>query len=193
MLPQPAVPASTVTYLNNTGQTAYVTVIGGTVTNISVNGSTVSGGSNYMATVPAGQTIAITYSVAPTWYWSTFTPAVPASGTAIANPTGQDITVILASGTTTHITVNGTDRATTTPAFVMLPNGESISLTYSVAPVWAWMDYLDLPNNDSLGTAYGSGNTIPPSGVAGYDALNSLPYAVHAEAGEPGLGFGVSN
>lgn len=193
MLPQPAVPASTVTYTNTTGQTAYVTVIGGTVTHITVNGSDQATSTNFMATVPAGQTIALTYSVLPAWYWSTFTPAVPASTTAVANPTGQDITVILGAGTVTHVTVNGSDRATSSPAQVMLPAGESIALTYSVAPVWAWMNFQDLGGLDSLGTAYSASNTVAATGVAGYSGLNDLPYAQHAVGGEAGLAVGVSN
>ncbi len=40
MLPQPPVPSSTDTCTNTTGQTAYVTVTGGTVTGISVGGTT---------------------------------------------------------------------------------------------------------------------------------------------------------
>jgi hypothetical protein len=196
MIQQPAVPASTVTYTNPCGQTAFVTVAGGTVTHITVNGTDQATSTNFMATVPAGGTIAITYSAAPTWYWSTFTPAIPTSGVPLLNPTGQDISVILLAGTVTHVNVNGTDRATSSPANVMLPNGESITLTYSVAPVWAWMNFIDLANSDSLGTAYASGNTIAPSvstGVAGYSEANSLPYATHGATGSPGYGAGVSN
>jgi hypothetical protein len=193
MLPQPAVPASTTTYTNGTGQTAYVTIIGGTVTHITVNGSDQATSTNFMATVAAGQTIAITYSSVPTWYWSTFTPAVPASTTAVANQTGQDISVVIASGTVTHVTVNGTDRATSSPANVMVPNGESITLTYSSAPVWAWMNFLNLDMSDSLGIVYATNNSVPASGVAGYSGVNDLPYAVHPEGGLPGAGAAVSN
>jgi hypothetical protein len=193
MIAQPAVPASTVTTTNASGQTAYVTVIGGTVTSINVNGTQVATGTSYTATVPAGGTIAITYSGVPAWYWSTFTPAVPASLTAVANTTGQDITVVLGGGTVTHVTVNGTDRATSSPANVMLPNGESITLTYSGAPVWAWMNYFNLDLLDSLGTSYASANTIAPTGVSGYSEANALPYAQHAATGEGGFGTGISN
>jgi hypothetical protein len=75
----------------------------------------------------------------------------------------------------------------------MLPAGESISLTYSGAPVWAWMTFLDLAGLDSLGTVYACSNTVPASGVAGYDPVNDLPYAAHGEGGFPGFGVGVSN
>jgi hypothetical protein len=193
MIQQPALPASTTTVTNTSGQTAYVTVAGGTVTHITVNGSDQATSTNFTATVPAGQTIAITYSVAPAWYWSPFTPAVPSSTTAVANTTGQDMSVLLFAGTVTHVTVNGSDRATSSPANVMLPAGESITLTYSVAPVWAWMNYLDLAQGDSLGTAYASENTVAASGVAGYSPLAALPYPVHGASGLPGLGAGTAN
>ncbi len=45
-----------------------MTVTGGTVTGVDVNGvSAGTGDGTY--TVPAGQTISLTYSVAPTWTW----------------------------------------------------------------------------------------------------------------------------
>lgn len=188
MLPQPAVPASTTAYTNSTGQSAQVTVTGGTVTSITVNGTQVATATNYTATVPAGETIAITYSAAPAWYWSPFTPAVPASGTAAVNTTGQNLTVILASGTVTAVTVNGTTVAASSPANVMLPAGESITLTYSAAPVWAWMNFPDLSGTASTGTAYAGSNT-----ATGYSPVNDLPYAVHTAAGESGLAVAVSN
>jgi hypothetical protein len=193
MIAQPAVPASTVTTTNNSGQTAFVTITGGTVTSINVNAVQVATGTSFTATVPAGQTIAVTYSVVPVWYWSTFTPAIPASLTAVANTTGQDITVVLAGGTVTHITVNGTDRGTTTPAQVMVPNGGSITLTYSAAPVWAWLNYFNLDLLDSLGTTYATNNSILATGVSGYNEANALPYAQHAATGSANFATGVSN
>jgi len=198
MLQQPAVPASTVAYANASGQTAYVSVIGGTVTSINVNTVQVATATNYIAAIPAGQTIAVTYSVVPVWYWSVFTPAVPASTVAVANPTGQDITVVLAAGTVTHVTISGpsispTDRATSSPANVMLPAGGSISLTYSVAPVWAWLNFFNLDLIDSLGTVSADTNLVAATGVSGYSEANALPYAVHPTGGMPGFATGVSN
>jgi hypothetical protein len=195
MLQQPVVPASTVAYTNNSGQTAQVTITGGTVTSVNVpaGGTQVATATNFTATVANGQTISVTYSVVPVWYWSTFTPAVPASLTAVANTTGQDISVILTGGTVTHIAVNGTDRGTTTPAQVMVPNAGSITLTYSAAPVWAWMNYFNLDLLDSLGTVYASNSTIAPTGVSGYSAANSLPYAQHGATGSANFATGVSN
>lgn len=195
MLQQPAVPASTVAYTNTSGQTALVTFTGGTVTSINVpaGGTQVATATNFTATVAAGQTISVTYSVVPVWYWSTFTPAVPLTTVPVANTTGQDITVVLAGGTVTHITVNGADRGTTTPAQVMVPNGQSITLTYSAAPVWAWMNFYNADLLDSLGTVYATNSSIPATGVSGYSPANALPYAQHAATGSGGFGTGISN
>lgn len=202
MIPQPPVlatsPAGTTNAtLNNSGQTAQVTVSanGATMANYWVNAvSVATSASIFMMSVPAGQTCALQYTVAtPIWYWSTMTPAMPASTVAVANTTGQDICVVLLGGTTTHVAVNGTDRATTSPANVLLPAGASIAITYSAAPVWAWLNFPNLDVLDSLGGAYAAPNTVAPTGTTGYDPRNALPYALHAEASQTALGAGVSN
>lgn len=65
---QPAVPATTVAYTNilNADATAFIT--GGTVTVIAIGGQA-TGLTAGTFRVPAGQTITLTYSVAPTWLW----------------------------------------------------------------------------------------------------------------------------
>ncbi len=68
VLGPPAVPASTVAYTNAYGVDATVYVAGGTVTGISIGG-TATGLTSGSFRVPASQTIAITYSVVPTWVW----------------------------------------------------------------------------------------------------------------------------
>jgi hypothetical protein len=65
----PAVPASTVAATNPASVPATVVVTGGTVTNVAVNGVTAGSGDGTY-TVPGGGTIALTYSVAPTWTWT---------------------------------------------------------------------------------------------------------------------------
>lgn len=75
----PAVPASTVAIQNPYGLAAQVTVIGGTVTAVNVAPNTASGAGTYVqvgsgdgqVTVPPAGYIKITYSVAPTWSWTT--------------------------------------------------------------------------------------------------------------------------
>lgn len=69
----PALTASPSTLTNTSGQPVAVTVSGGTVTAIAVNGVTQStNGTNATSgtfVVPAGQAITITYSVSPTVSW----------------------------------------------------------------------------------------------------------------------------
>lgn len=72
---QPAVPASTVAAQNVNAYPVQVVISGGTATVTSVNGIVVGAGDGTF-TVPAYGSIAVTYSVAPTWVWSN------ASGTA---------------------------------------------------------------------------------------------------------------
>lgn len=72
----PAVPASTVNATNTTGEPVAVTVTGGTITAVVVNAVTVSTVTGVTVVVPAGQTISITYTVAPTWVWKHSQPAL---------------------------------------------------------------------------------------------------------------------
>lgn len=64
----PAVPATTVALTNPFWKHAAVTVTGGTVTVIAVDG-TASGLTSGTVIVPSGKTITLTYSVAPSWKW----------------------------------------------------------------------------------------------------------------------------
>lgn len=66
----PTVPASTVPFTNNTGFTARVTIAGGTFTVVNLNGVAVGvSGNNWTGEVQPGETIAITYSSVPSWWW----------------------------------------------------------------------------------------------------------------------------
>lgn len=64
----PAVPASTTAYTNNFGSDAMVHVTGGTVSAIAIGGTS-TGLTSGSFRVPSGQTITLTYSVAPSWTW----------------------------------------------------------------------------------------------------------------------------
>lgn len=69
----PAVPASGVNATNNSGGPVAVTINGGTVTAVTVNGVQVLAGTSLagsVVSVDKGQTISVTYSVAPTWTWN---------------------------------------------------------------------------------------------------------------------------
>ena len=72
---QPAVPATGVNATNNSGVDCTVHISGGTLTVINIGGSATgitaaaAAGSVHTVRVPSGQTISITYTVAPTWQW----------------------------------------------------------------------------------------------------------------------------
>jgi hypothetical protein len=75
----PAVPLTTVPVQNTNAYPVDVTITGGTVTSVTVNGVQVgTGDGTYL--VNSGNTIAITYSVAPTWAW------VNATSVALTEP-----------------------------------------------------------------------------------------------------------
>lgn len=58
--------ASPFTYTNNTGDTVNVFVTGGTVSSVTLGGNTVATATNTVVPVPQGQSVAVTYTVAPT-------------------------------------------------------------------------------------------------------------------------------
>jgi hypothetical protein len=66
----PAIPASTVPFTNNTGFTARVSIAGGTFTVVTLNTIAVGvSGNTWSGEVQPGETIAITYSSVPSWWW----------------------------------------------------------------------------------------------------------------------------
>lgn len=66
-------------------------------------------------------------------------PAVPASTTNVTNTSGVDCTVHIIGGTISAITIGGTATGlTSTPATVRVPAGQTINITYTVAPTWKW-------------------------------------------------------
>jgi hypothetical protein len=213
MLQQPAVPATssaglTNTVVNNTSNTAYVTVgaNGATMANYWVNGvSVATTATAFTMAVPPGGTCALQYTVAvPVWFWSECTPALPASTASTVNTTGRNLSVVFAGGgAVSAVTVNGlTTNITQAPSMqpaasvttgIPLPAGATIAVTYTGAVAWAWLDPVDLTLPHSDGVVYAQANTIAPTGANGYSALNTLPYAAHAATGESGFGTGVSN
>lgn len=66
---KPAVPATTVNATNTSGHTMWVEIAGGTVTVVKVDGVTIGARISGAFRVRPGSTIAITYSVVPTWQW----------------------------------------------------------------------------------------------------------------------------
>lgn len=90
----PAVPGSTTPVTNTATLPAQVVITGGTMTNVSVNGVTVGTGAGTY-TVPAGGTITMTYSVAPTWTWALQTTFGAQAYLQVMGFTGTDATVTI--------------------------------------------------------------------------------------------------
>jgi hypothetical protein len=67
------------------------------------------------------------------------TPGVPASNSALTNNTGIDATVYISGGTVTVVKVGATTTGLISPCTVRVPIGQTITLTYSVAPTWVWL------------------------------------------------------
>jgi hypothetical protein len=72
-------------------------------------------------------------------------PAVPASTTAVVNKSGVPVTVYVKGGTLTVITVGGVvtgiaaAAAANTAHVIPLAPGQTIAITYTVAPTWVWI------------------------------------------------------
>lgn len=64
-------------------------------------------------------------------------PAIPLSGTAVTNATARDCTVFVNGGTVTAVAIGGTATGQVAGGF-RVPAGQTITLTYSVAPTWTW-------------------------------------------------------
>jgi hypothetical protein len=120
----PAVPLTTVPVTNSTGTVAAVTITGGTLTFVFVSGvqaGTTAG--TYL--VPAGGTISVTFSAAPTWAWAlpAISAGVSAGGAALTfAPTGTNaafaqgqVLIVDPAGTSDVVVVSGTPTATSVP------------------------------------------------------------------------------
>lgn len=65
----PSMPASATDLYNPYGSPCWVSVFGGTVSDIKLNGQTISGATGAMFPVGPGDRVRITYTVAPSWAW----------------------------------------------------------------------------------------------------------------------------
>jgi hypothetical protein len=64
-------------------------------------------------------------------------PGIPASTTPLTNPFNVDCSVWISGGTVTVISMGGQATGQTSGYF-LLPAGQTITLTYTVAPAWVW-------------------------------------------------------
>lgn len=123
-----------------------IQVIGGEFSNNGVDG--ISGGFSdvlrvYNGTVMVGNTTSPmrSASIDHGTTGSMTAAAIPASGTALANPYSIPCAVTISGGTVTAIAINGVTVAGTSGTFYLQP-GNTITLTYSVAPTWTWVGML---------------------------------------------------
>jgi hypothetical protein len=134
--------------INNSGN-ATNTIICPTYTSISmnVNTSLVCAGTNtifIMKATNSGTAFAIQGpSGSPSWATSTtpqglgIPPAIPASGTAYTNQYGLTCQVCISGGTDVSIAISGLSTELSSGCFIICP-GQTITITYTTAPTWAW-------------------------------------------------------
>lgn len=115
---------------------------------------------------------------------SVTTPAMPASTVAVKNTTGKQLSVTITGGTLTSVVIDGTQAGTVAGSYPLKP-GSSISITYSVAPTWAWTDPPDLAQS---GSTFGTQNTTENN-----PANWPMGCPQHEVAGETGLASAVTN
>jgi hypothetical protein len=91
------------------------------------------------------------------------TPSVPASTVIAENPYPFPVQVVITGGTMTAVTVNGLTVGTGAGTY-LVPAAGTISMTYSVAPTWAWSaDAAASATPQSVLVA----SSAPPGGQAG--------------------------
>lgn len=118
----PAVPLTTVPAVNATGTVVAVTITGGTLTFVYVNGAQ-AGTTAGTYLVPVAGTVSITYSAAPTWAWAlpAISAGVSAGGAALplaaggTSFTAEQVLIVDPAGTSDVVKVNGTPAATSVP------------------------------------------------------------------------------
>jgi len=95
-LSTPAVPASLTPVTNSSPMPVTVVITGGTMTNVSIGGTTVGTGAGTY-TLPAGAAITLTYTVAPTWTWTAQTLFGGQGYLQVTGFTGTSVTVAIQS------------------------------------------------------------------------------------------------
>ena len=117
------------------------------------------------------------------------TPAVPASTVAVQNPATYPVTVVITGGTMTAVIVNGVTVGTGAGTYTV-PAAGAISMTYSVAPTWAWSN----PAGPALPivSATWDGAATPTLTVA-EGGVTAVTYSGQANAGFAGVPQSVLN
>lgn len=126
----PSVPLTTVNQANNNPYSVSVTITGGTLTSVKVNGVQV-GTTDGTYTVPSYGTISITYSVAPTWAWANARALVTAPGggmSSVSQHPGGGGALVIPPGTITWTTsANDTGNISWYLNYLPLDQGGTVS------------------------------------------------------------------
>lgn len=133
-------------------------------------------------------------------------PAVPASTTPYTSTYNFPVTVTVIGGTGTQVAINGANQGTFDGTYV-LPALGTITLTYTVAPTWAWAkigtehDALSLlPRTDTIGSYFRGTTLLNPTACVnakqiGYDPTRdnagNLIMKVDLQSNGFGLEWGV--
>lgn len=127
----PAVPASLTPVTNTSPLPATVVISGGTMSNVSVNGVTAGAGAGTY-TVPAGGTIVMTYTVAPTWAWTLQTAFGAQAYLQVTQFAGTSVTVAVQdsadNASFTAVTGLTFTAVTAAPAFQRLATANSATV-----------------------------------------------------------------
>ena len=136
----------------------------------------------------------------PAFAWPASTaiaPAVPASTVAVQNTNPAPVTVVITGGTMTAVLVNGVTVGTGAGTYTV-PAAGAISMTYSVAPTWAWSAaggqpagyfQVRIPKGTVVYADSSGGNTGPQLLYQSLNALSALRAFVQGtdDVGHAGL------
>ena len=127
-------------------------------------------------------------------------PSVPATTVAVQNSNAYPVNVVISAGTLTAVVVNGVTVGNGDGTY-LVPSAGAISVTYSVAPTWAWSDANPVSASgyfvlcDALESAQATGNIaltaggVPPQpagtllamGEVFHENDNDVLYAVNTD------------
>lgn len=91
-------------------------------------------------------------------------PAVPLTTVPVVNPYHGSVTVVISGGTVTAVFVGGVQVGSGDGTFVV-PQHESISITYSVAPTWTWAPTTTLQTGPGGAVSLGKEHVISPGTI----------------------------
>jgi hypothetical protein len=129
-------------------------------------------------------------------------PGVPSSGTPYVSTYNFPVLVTITGGTGTQVNINGVNQGSFDGTY-LLPALGTITLTYSVAPTWAWVGegtehnaLSILPRTDTIGTyfrgtAVGSSVACINGKQLNYDFTRDNKGALSAQVEIDANGFGL--